>query len=89
MSKNVTVKKSPQVLSGIYKHYKGKYYVVIGVASHSETLEKFVIYAHLYPAEGTAFWIRPQEMFFETVTYEGKTLPRFEYIGSELPPGTY
>ena len=76
--------KPRDVLAGVYKHYKGKYYLVLGTASHSETLERFVVYAHLYPAEGTALWVRPIEMFFENVEVEGKKVPRFKYIGSEM-----
>lgn len=59
-----------------YRHYKGKYYCVIGEASHSETLEKMVVYQALYGEH--ALWVRPKEMFFETVTLpDGTTLQRF------------
>lgn len=49
---------------GIYKHYKGKKYEVIGIASHSETLEEFVVYKPLYPTEHS-LWIRPKTMFLK------------------------
>ena len=51
--------------TGIYKHSKkGLLYEVIGLSSHSETLEEYVVYKQLY---GTyALWIRPKKMFFET-----------------------
>ncbi|MFC1721033.1 DUF1653 domain-containing protein [Patescibacteria group bacterium] len=64
---------------GKYKHYKGNEYDVIGVAKHSETLEEVVIYRALYGDGST--WVRPIEMFLETVEIEGKQVPRFEYIG--------
>ena len=35
-------------INGIYKHFKGDYYLVIDVASHSETKEKYVVYRRLY-----------------------------------------
>ena len=31
-------------INGIYKHFKGKYYLVIDVAFDSETKEKMVVY---------------------------------------------
>jgi len=64
---------------GRYRHYKGKEYEVIGVARHSETLEELVVYRALY-GEGD-LWARPLAIFFETVQKDGKTVPRFEYIG--------
>lgn len=81
----MTNQEPKDVLTGIYKHYKGKYYLVLGLATHSETLEKLVVYIHLYVAEGTAIWVRPFKMFFETVEVNGKKVPRFLYIGSEMP----
>lgn len=63
---------------GKYKHYKGHFYEVVDFARHSETLEDMVVYRQLY-GEG-ALWVRPKAMFLETVTIEGKTIPRFEKI---------
>jgi hypothetical protein len=64
---------------GIYKHYKGNLYRVVGIATHSETLEKLVVYE---PVEKPGYWVRPLEMFIENVELEGKTIPRFELIES-------
>jgi hypothetical protein len=61
---------------GKYKHFKGTVYEVIGVAKHSESLEEYVIYQ-----KDECFWIRPLDMFTEIITREGKTIPRFTYIG--------
>jgi len=66
------------VIGGKYEHYKGKPYRVLAVAKHSETLEEMVVYQQLYGEEG--FWVRPLEMFLETVEVNGKTVPRFKYI---------
>lgn len=72
---------------GTYKHFKGKYYKVMGIVHHSETLEDFVLYRALYTSKQfgkEALWVRPLEMFFETVEVEGKKIPRFQYIGPTL-----
>ncbi|ALS32082.1 MULTISPECIES: DUF1653 domain-containing protein [Pseudoalteromonas] len=65
--------------SGLYQHYKGPQYKVLYVATHSETNEQLVIYQALYGEFG--IWARPLEMFSETVEKDGKTIPRFSYLG--------
>ncbi len=65
---------------GIYRHYKNKLYKVLDTATHSETLEQFVVYQPLY-GEGK-MWIRPEEMFNEEVEIEGEMVKRFEFIQS-------
>ena len=66
---------------GLYKHYKGKHYQVLGVCKHSETLEDLVLYETLYENEASRLWVRPIAMFLEKITFHGKEIPRFEYIG--------
>jgi hypothetical protein len=61
-----------------YRHYKNKDYVVLGVAKHSETLEKLVVYQAEYGDKQV--WVRPYKMFLEDVELEGKRVPRFEGI---------
>jgi len=65
---------------GKYRHFKGGKYDVVGVAKHSETLDELVIYKPLYGEMRT--WVRPIEMFFDTVEFEGKTVPRFTFMGA-------
>lgn len=54
-------------------------YEVIGIARHSETLEKLVVYKALYGDGG--LWVRPLKMFCETVDVNGTQQPRFQYVG--------
>ena len=68
-----------KVQLGIYEHFKGKRYKVIGVGRHSETLEDMVIYQELYDDKG--LWVRPLAMFTEIIERDGKRIPRFKYIG--------
>jgi len=63
---------------GKYRHYKGKEYMVIGTAKHSETLEDMVVYRALYAEE--QIWVRPLEMFVEEVEVNGEKVPRFSSI---------
>lgn len=50
------------------------------MAKHSETLEDLVVYEALYKNSKSKFWVRPLAMFEETVTIDGKQVPRFEFI---------
>lgn len=67
---------------GIYLHYKGKRYLALGVARHSETLEYFVVYVNLYDNEAGQMWVRPLEMFTGEVEKDGKRIPRFKYVSA-------
>lgn len=74
---------SKAVVPGIYKHFKGKQYRVIGVARHSETLEELVVYEALYENKTSRLWVRPLSMFADFVEVEGKKVPRFELVKAE------
>ncbi len=69
-----------EVKKGIYQHYKGKKYEVLGIAKHSETLEDMVIYKALYENSLSNFWVRPLKMWNEKIEINGKTVKRFEPI---------
>lgn len=68
----------PAIQPGIYRHFKGNRYHVLGTATHSETGEVLVIYRALYGEFGT--WARPLSMFTETVERDGFQQPRFEFV---------
>lgn len=65
---------------GLYKHYKGNIYEVIGIATHSETLEEMVVYKATYQKEGKNLWVRPKSMFLELVEIEDQKVKRFAKI---------
>ncbi len=72
-----------EIKLGKYKHFKGMIVEVIGIALHSETMEEMVVYIHPDPVkgkEGNTMWIRPKEMFLETIERDGKVMKRFEYV---------
>lgn len=64
---------------GRYRHYKGKDYLVLGVARHSETEEELVVYRTDYGDR--SLWVRPKAMFLETVEVDGQAVPRFLFVG--------
>ena len=72
-----------QLCPGRYRHFKGREYDVIGTATHSETLEPYVVYRPLYGVGG--LWIRPLSMFTERVTRDGVSVPRFELVRCPEP----
>ncbi len=69
----------PQIRTGRYRHFKGNEYELLYIARHSETLEPMVVYRALYGESG--IWVRPASMWGETVEQDGKSFPRFTYIG--------
>jgi len=64
-----------EIKPGIYRHYKGGHYFVLGMATHSETEESFVLYADSYGRH----WVRPLKMFTEDVDVDGQRQPRFAW----------
>ena len=60
---------------GLYKHYKGMLYEVIGTVRHCEDLSSMTLYRALYGEHG--LWVRPAAMFQEDVVIDGVRQPRF------------
>ena len=55
-------------IHGVYKHFKGNYYLVEDIAKDSETKEEMVLYRRLY--EDCGLWVKPKEMFLSEVDHE-------------------
>jgi len=76
------------IKAGIYQHFKGGRYEVLGSARHSETGEKLVVYRPLYrnrkreagSDDESGLWVRPLAMFTEEVERDGEVRPRFRYV---------
>ena len=63
------------IRSGRYRHFKGREYEVLGIARHSEDESPMVVYRPLYNDSG--LWVRPADMWNETVIRDGRTYTRF------------
>jgi hypothetical protein len=63
-----------EIKVGKYRHFKGNEYEVIALATHSETGERMVVYRALYGGGGV--WVRPADMWNESVERDGKTYKR-------------
>ncbi len=72
------IKKNEEIKKGIYRHYKGNEYRVIGEAQNSETKEEMIVYQDVNDEK--KIWVRPKKMFLEEVEIESVKKPRFEFI---------
>ena len=70
-----------EIKCGKYRHFKGNEYEVLGIARHSESMEEMVVYRALYGEGG--LWVRPANMWNETVERDGKVYQRFTYVEEE------
>lgn len=69
---------------GIYQHFKGNYYRLLAIASHSETQEPMVVYQALYGDYG--IWVRPLSMWEETIERDGNSYQRFTFVREASEP---
>ena len=81
---NETLPPLPPTPPGLYRHYKGNLYEVVGTARHSETLEPMTLYRALYGQRG--LWVRPAAMFEEQVLIDGALQPRFQKCAEGTAP---
>lgn len=69
--------------AGLYKHWKGGLYQVLGLAQHSETEERLVIYVALRPGVGPRLFARPLAQWDELMAGPDGPVPRFVYVGDD------
>ena len=64
------------------RHFKGKYYRILHIASDSEKPEhQLVVYQALYGEQKV--WVRDYDMFFQTIERDGRRFRRFEEVSEE------
>lgn len=69
---------------GYYRHFKGNFYYLVEVATHSETLEPMVVYRALYGER--KLWVRPASMWTEIVDKPEYHGPRFVAVDEKDVP---
>ena len=80
----MTMNDNQSIQPGLYKHYKGNEYTVLGTARHSESQEEMVVYRQEYDEH--SLWVRPKRMFAELVTVAGRSIPRFQPMQPRCEP---
>jgi hypothetical protein len=71
----------PTIEPGLYEHYKGNRYRVLGIGCNTEVHEYYVVYSPEVEKQNVPqMWLRPYDMFVETVEINGKTIPRFKRL---------
>lgn len=77
----------PTIELGLYQHYKGNKYRVVGIGCHTESdpHEYYVVYGLVEQKteKFPDFWLRPYDMFVETVEVNGEVIPRFKKIDEQ------
>lgn len=68
------------VRPGVYEHYKGAKYFVLGLSRNTETGEVCVVYRPLYETDWPQLVHREARMFFEEVVVDGRRVPRFRCL---------
>lgn len=71
----------PEVQLGRYLHHKGGYYLLSGVARHTETDELLAVYRS--EAAPDQLWVRPLSMFLEVIETPGGRVPRFRLVWAD------
>ncbi len=72
---------------GLYHHYKGQLYEVLGVGKHADTHEDIVVYRGLYKSVEfgcNPLWVRPKKDFLDDIVVEGIAMPRFLFVGGKF-----
>lgn len=66
---------------GIYKHYKGNLYQVLGPAINTDTEQELVLYKALYKTgDGIEYFVKREDEFLANVEWNGEQVKRFEFV---------
>ncbi len=80
----------PDVAAGVYRHWKGQHYLLLGLAHDADIPERtVVVYVGLYtdPAKpGPRLSVRTREDFFGALDTATGPVPRFAYLGPTWEP---
>ncbi|MDP9143037.1 MAG: DUF1653 domain-containing protein [Pseudomonadota bacterium] len=68
--------------AGVYRHFKGRMYLALGLARDDETDEVMVVYVRLYERNGYPMSVRRLAVWNEQVEVDGVPVPRFTFVGS-------
>lgn len=71
--------------AGVYRHYKGNFYLALGLAREDESEETVVVYTRLYPRDGLPMSTRRLRVWNQTVDTPEGPRPRFQYLGQQTP----
>ncbi len=75
------------VIGGFYRHFKNKLYQVKGIAYHSETKERMVVYQAMYG--DYALYVRPYDMFLSEVDHDKYPDVTQKYRFQETTPAEF
>lgn len=76
---------STELRAGVYRHYKGNHYLVLGLAREDESEEIVVVYTRLYARAGLPMSTRRLSAWNQAVQTPQGAVPRFQYVGLETP----
>lgn len=69
----------PELRAGVWRHWKGKDYLVLGLAADADDQDRtVVVYVPLYDVSGPRLSVRSVEGFLEPVS---PGVSRFTYLG--------
>lgn len=63
-----------KILQGIYRHYKGGKYIILGTATHTENGKRLVVYRDVITEK---MWARPEKMFLDKLKINNRWVDRF------------
>lgn len=85
MTNTTDVDPPPDVVPGLYHHFRGGFYEVLGVARHEANGRLYVVYRSAGDRH-PRMWIRPINRFVEVLEVRGQKVPRFRLVEERTEP---